>query len=216
METTKSHSRLLKILLTNLALKPIVTSLAKEMKMSRVGAWKVTKRLEAEKLVSRSPMGEGKTSIDIVYLNWENPLVEKYLALSLTEDALRQQRWRLNFRELEGKLDFLIIFGSIISAPKVANDIDILCIVSGGNFNEIERILQKIQKTQLLKIHSLNLTPGELHLELGKSSGAFVEAVKKGVVLFGQERFIGFMRDEKRSQGLLPQRTERRGEGKKA
>ncbi len=209
METIKSRSRLLKILLTNLTLKPIVTSLAKEIKMSRVGAWKAVKKLEAEKLVTVSTLGESKTSIQMVSLNWQNPLVEKYLALYLTEDALKQQRWRSNFQELEGKLDFLIIFGSIINAPKEANDIDIISIVSDGNFQKIERILQKVQKTQSLKIHALNLTPEEFRLELGKSSGAFVEAVKKGVVLFGQEKFIEFMRNGKKGPGLLPQRTER-------
>ena len=83
METDKPNTKILKILLKDLATKPTITSLAKEIGMSRVGTWKLLKRLKKDKLVILSPIGTGKTSAYIVSLNWENPLLEKNLSLIL-------------------------------------------------------------------------------------------------------------------------------------
>lgn len=195
METTKPGTKILKILLKDFTIKPTVTSLAKEIRMSRVGTWKVLKRMQSDKLIVLSPIGSGKTSTYLISLNWDNLLVEKTLALSLTEDALKNQRWLNNFAELKEKIDFLMIYGSIISSPQEANDIDILGVVSNKNrFLEIEESVKKIQKTQLKKIHALNFTQAEFRQELEKPNKAFVDAVKKGVILFGQENFIRFIK----------------------
>ncbi|MDP2925492.1 MAG: hypothetical protein Q8N99_03915 [Nanoarchaeota archaeon] len=195
MAENKTTAKILKILLKDLAIKPTITSLAKETEMSRVGMWKVLKKLEKDKLVVLSQIGTGKTSTYRLSLNWENPLVEKTLSLALTEDALKNQRWRSNFAELEDKLDFLIIYGSIIHSPKEANDIDILAIVSSkSSFKQIDYSTLRIQKTQTKKIHVIDLTNEEFKAELKKPNKAFIDAVKKGIVLFGQEKFIKFVK----------------------
>ncbi len=198
----RSSSEILKILLKDLAIKPTVTSLAKEIGLSRVGTWKLLKRMRAEKLIFLSKIGSGKTSVYSAGLNWSNPLVEKTLAVSLTEDALRNQRWMNNFAGLEGKVDFLILYGSIINSPSDANDIDILGIASGKNkFVKIEESVRNAQKTQVKKLHSINFMPAEFLQELRKPNMAFVDAVKKGVVLFGQENFVKFMRRMAKNEG---------------
>lgn len=196
METTKPDTKILKILLKDFTIKPTITSLAKEVNMSRVGTWKVLKKMQSDKLIALSPVGSGKTSTYYVSLNWDNLLVEKTLALSLTEDALKNQRWLNNFEELKEKVDFLMIFGSIIHSPREANDIDILCIVSNKNkFLEIEKTIKKIQKTQLKKIHASCLTQLEFRQELKKPNKVFTDAIKEGIILFGQEKFIKFMKN---------------------
>lgn len=195
METTKNGAKVLKVLLKDFAIIPTITSLAKEVGMSRVGAWKVVKKLEKEKSVLISAIGAGKTSTQTIQLNWNNPVTEKKLALMLTEDALTQQRWLSNFGELENEVDFLILYGSIIHSPKEANDIDVIGVTSKKNFNEIEEIINRLQKMQLKKIHALNFTRKELMQEIKKLNKAFIAAIKKGIVLFGQEKFIKFMRE---------------------
>ncbi len=195
METDKSSTKILKILLKDFMIKPTVTSLAKETGMSRVGVWKVLKKMESEKSVILSPVGTGKTSACAALINWSNPIVEKKLALALTEDALKNQRWVNSFIGLEDKVDFLMIYGSILNSPLEANDIDILGVVSNRkNFVEIEETFTRIQKTQYKKIHALNFTRIEFRQELEKPNKAFVDAIKKGVILFGQENFIKFAR----------------------
>jgi len=195
MEQNKSSSKILKILLKYFTIKPTITSLAKEIGLSRVGTWKILKKMQSEKLIILSKIGGGKTSIYSISLNWDNPLVEKNLELSLTEDALKNQRWMSNFAELENKVDFLLLYGSIIISPQEANDIDILGVVSNKNrFIEIEESVKNIQKTQMKKIHAINFMPAEFRQELEKPNNALIDVIKKGTVLFGQEKFIKFIR----------------------
>ena len=126
MIKNKTSPEILKLLFKDFTIKQTITSLANEIRLSRVGVWKVLKKLEKEQIIILSPVGSGKTSTYSISLNWENPLVEKNLALTLTEDAIKQQRWLTNFAEIESKVDFLIIYGSIVYSPKEANDIDLL------------------------------------------------------------------------------------------
>ena len=194
--TLKKSYEILKILLKDISKKHTVTSLSKERKISRVGSWKLLKKLEKENLIILTPIGPEKTSVQEVSLNWSNPILEKTLALLLTEDALKQNKWRYNFKELENHVDFLILFGSILHSPKEANDIDVLSLVSNEkSFVKIGKITSDIQITQDKKIHTINLTEKELKHELKDKNRAYREALKKGVVLFGQENFIKFIKE---------------------
>lgn len=151
--------------------------------------------MEYENFIILSPIGKGKTSTYTINLNWDNPLTEKNLELILTEESLKHQRWLNNFFELKEKTDFLIIYGSILYS-KEANDIDILNVVSNKNkFIKIEKTILKMQKTQLKKIHILNFTEKEFKRELLKKNKIFIDAIKKGVILFGQENFIRFVKN---------------------
>ena len=192
----KKSYEILKILLKDISKKHTVTSLSKERDISRVGSWKLLKELEKENLVILTSIGPEKNSILEVSLNWVNPILEKTLALLLTEDALKQNKWRYNFKELENNVGFLILYGSILRSPKEAIDIDILSLVlNEKSFVQIGRIITNIQITQDKKIHAINLTEKELKHELKDKNKAYIEALKKGVVLFGQETFIRFIRE---------------------
>ncbi|MBI2141931.1 hypothetical protein HYU15_00385 [Candidatus Woesearchaeota archaeon] len=194
MKGSKSVSRVLEYLLKDFTSRPTVTSLAKEIGLSRVGAWKLIKRMQSGKLIVLYKIGNGETNAYSMGLNWENPLVCKNLALCLTENALKNQRWLNIFAELGNKLDFLVLYGSIINSPREANDIDVLGVVyNKSRFVEIEESIRNIQKTQSKKIHAINFTQAELRRELRKPNMAFIGAIKKGIVLFGQEKFIRFM-----------------------
>ena len=92
MEIEKPTSRILKLIFKDFASQHSVTSVAKEIGLSRQGTFKILKKLESEKLLLLSPVGKGKTSTYLLSLNWQNPLVEKMLALFLTEEALKHQR----------------------------------------------------------------------------------------------------------------------------
>ncbi len=195
MKKNKSNARILQLLLKDCTVKPTITIIAKEVGLTRVGTWKLLKKMQSEKMIMLSKIGSGKTSAYNVSLNWDNPLVEKNVVLFLTEDALKNQRWANNFAELENKVDFLVLYGSIIKSPQEAKDIDIVAAVLNKNsFVKIEESTRKIQKTQMKKIHLITFTPTEFKQELEKPNKAFIDAIKKGVVLFGQEKFIKFIK----------------------
>ncbi|MEK6811712.1 MAG: HTH domain-containing protein [Nanoarchaeota archaeon] len=192
METDNNTSeKIMKILLKEIYLNHTVSSLAQRLVMSRVGIWKILKRLESNKLIILSSIGNGKTSIYTVKLNWNNILVEKKLAFLLSEDAIRQERWRFNFAELEKHVSFLLLFGSILHSPKEARDIDIFVVIDNRKeFKTIEKIMLKIQVTQSKKIHYIDLTENEFEQELNNKNKAYIDALAKGVILYGQENLI--------------------------
>ena len=82
-------------------------------------------------------------------------------------------------------------------SPKEANDIDIFCAVLDKNrFVKIDKKILEIQLTQDKKIHSFCLTSKELKQELAEKNKVYIDALKKGVILFGQDNFINFMKEE--------------------
>ena len=190
METDK---HILAILLKDLSITHTATSLSKQLKMSRWGTWKTIKKLEEDELIIYNKVGLGKTGTKSIMLNWDNVLLEKILAFSLTQEALRYRRWRYNFSDLEKEVDFLILHGSILHSPKEANDIDLIGIINKGKPAKIDTTLLRIQETQTKKIHAINFTKKEFENELKSKNKAFIDAIKKGVILFGQENFIKFM-----------------------
>src|SRR3989344_666316 len=101
MGKENTESKILKILLKQFSITWTVTSLSNEIKISRVGIWKVLKKLEKEGLIVLTQIGQGKTSTASIKLNWENIILEKKLALILTEETLDYQRWLKSFEEIK-------------------------------------------------------------------------------------------------------------------
>ncbi|MBW2975590.1 hypothetical protein KY366_07760 [Candidatus Woesearchaeota archaeon] len=192
METDK---HILTILLKDISTTHTATSLSKHLKMSRWGTWKILKRLAEDELIIFNKIGSGKTGTQSIMLNWDNVLLEKVLAFSLTQEALKYRRWRYNFSDLEKEVDFLILHGSILHFPKEANDIDLIGIVNKKKLAKIDTILLRIQQTQIKKIHAIQFIKKEFKRELKSKNQAFIDALKKGIILFGQENFIKFIRE---------------------
>ncbi len=170
------------------------TSLAKSVGLTRQGVWKILHKLSKNKLIILESIGKNKTSISTIKLNWDNFVTEKTLSLLLTKESLKEQRWIVNFKELCNNVEFLIIFGSILINPKESNDIDIIAVVKKKNFKKVEEIISKIQKTQFKKIHLIDLTKTEFIYEIKEANKAYVDALKKGIILYGQDEFIKLMK----------------------
>ena len=192
METIVKTQKIMVVLLKDFG-SHTATSLSKELKMSRWGAWKILKKLEKDNLIIIEPVGSGKTSISTIKINWDSILTEKTLALSLTQEALKYKRWLYDFSSLQQEAKFLILYGSILYG-KEANDIDIIGIAKEKKLGKVNDLVFKIQEIQSKKIHSINLTQKEFKKELKKPNKAYLDAVKKGIVLLGQENFIKFVR----------------------
>ena len=192
METINKPQKIMNILVKDFSIHT-ATSLSKELKMSRWGIWKILKKLEKDNLIIIEPVGSGKTSTSTIKLNWGSILAEKTLALSLTQEALKYKRWLHDFSSLQEEIDFLILYGSILYA-KEANDIDIIGVAKEKKLAKINDKMLRIQGTLNKKIHSINLTQKEFKEELKKPNKVYLDALKKGVILFGQENFIEFVK----------------------
>jgi len=170
------------------------SSLAQQLQMSRWGIWKVIKKMEKEELINLQETGKGETSTKTIHLNWKNNLTEKTVTLALAQEAEFFKRWKFVFANLEPDADFMILFGSILHSPKTAADIDIIIVAKQTYLLKISKTLENIQKTQEKKIHTHNFTFKEFRQELQKPNKVFLDALDRGVVLFGQEKFIQSIR----------------------
>ncbi len=170
--------------------KKTASELAEQLKKTRPGIWKSLNNLYKQELIVLDIVNSKKTGIKIIDLNYKNPLTRKTLSLILTKQALEHQRWIDCFSKLECYLDFAILFGGVLNNLSNAKDIDLLIISKKKNFNKIEELILEIQKTQFKKIHVITLTKEEFREELKSRNKAYLDAIKKGIVLFGQDNFI--------------------------
>ncbi|MEK6927552.1 MAG: nucleotidyltransferase domain-containing protein [Nanoarchaeota archaeon] len=171
------------------------TSLAKSLGITRQGLWKTLNKLSKDNLISLKSIANTKKSTLNIKLNYKNLITEKVISLLLTKESLNYERWRFNFTEISDYSKFIILFGSILHSPKEANDIDLLLVVDDKkDFNTINKIMWKLQQTQVKKIHFIALTEKELKEEFQiNKNKAYIDAFKKGIVLFGQEDYVKFV-----------------------
>jgi len=166
------------------------TQLAEQLKISRQAVWKLLKKLIEEEIIISRQLDNKQKSVKIISLNSKNQLLKKTLSLILTKEAMENERWIQNFAGLEKLTDFVLLFGSILTNPKQANDIDLLIIPKKKNFKKVEKEILEIQKVQPKKIHVIQLTNKEFYQEIKNKNKAYSDAMKKGIVLFGQDNFI--------------------------
>jgi len=191
----KTTEQILMILLKEPFMRHTATSLAKTLNITRQGLWKSLNKLAESKLIVLEPVGNTKKSAVTVKVEW-SPVAIKTLSLLLTKESSEYERWTVNFAELENYSSFVILFGSILNNSKKADDIDILAILSNKhNFKQIDESISKIQKTQARKIHLIELTEREFMKELKSRNKAYLDALKKGVVLFGQDNYTKFIEE---------------------
>lgn len=193
----KTADKTLMILLKEPFKEHTATSLAKNLEITRQGLWKTLNRLSKENLISLKSIADIKKSAVKIDIQYKNPISIKELSLLLTKESMNYERWIDNFKSLDSHVEFLVLFGSILHSPKEANDIDILAVTKKNSFKHIDNIVLDIQRAQEKKVHLIDLTKEELKIELKKSNKAYIDALKKGIVLFGQDNFIKFISDLK-------------------
>lgn len=196
METNnKTSDKILSILIKEPLADHSATSLAKSLNITRQGLWKTLNRLSKDKLISLKSIADTKKSVLNIKLNFENPITEKVISLLLTKESLNYERWRFNFKRVKNYSKFIILFGSILHSSKEANDIDLLIIVDDKKiFHEIGKIMLELQQIQIKKIHYIDITEKGFKEELKiNKNKAYLDAFKKGIVLFGQDDYVKFV-----------------------
>src|SRR3989344_1778375 len=128
-KNSKTTERILEILLREPFMDHTATSLAKTLGITRQGLWKSLNKLSNEKLISLKSVADTKKSTLNITLEFKNPVAIKTLSLLLTKELINYERWKVNFAEIEKYMSFFILFGSILTNPKEAKDIDIIAVV---------------------------------------------------------------------------------------
>ena len=121
-------------------------------------------------------------------MNLNNPVACKEIEMALTIEAQNYKRWLEEFRDLEDKAEFAILFGSILINEKHANDIDILVVSEPKNFKNIKKIINERKKVSNKRIHLILQNPKDFKRDIMEKNRATIEIIKRGIALFGQEK----------------------------
>ncbi len=188
----KKEKEILLCLFKDLANYHNASSLAKEVKISRVGAYKALKRLSISGLLKSRKLGKS-----LFYsLRLEDDFVKKTLELLLMEEVRKKaRRWLAEFEELSKETEILILFGSILRAETKAHDVDLLIVLKLENNKKVNKQLEKKNEISLKKIHPLKQTSEDLIKNIKKPDKVILSAIKTGIVLYGQEKLVELIKD---------------------
>ena len=164
--------------------------IGKVIGISHPGAFKILKKLEKRGIVRPKTIGKA-----VIYsLNLDNPIAVKEIEMALIIEASNYKRWIGEFKELNEKADFVVLFGSILRNEKEARDIDLLIVCNKSDFNYIKEIIDKRNRILNKKIHLLVQTKEDFKKDMLNKNKAIIEIIKTGIILFGQDNLTKIMK----------------------
>ncbi len=121
----------------------------------------------------------------------------RILELAFTIDILegRIKPRKLDLASLKDRTEACILFGSYITTKQKPNDLDILFVLKQKDFVEFKRGLAKAQDIIPLKIHEVIQTEDDLRQNLKKGDPLVIEALRNGIVLWGEDILVKVVKD---------------------
>lgn len=167
-------------------------TISKLIGISHPGAFKLMKRMEKEQLIIPERIGKA-----VIYKpNLKSPLVIKKIELALMQEAKLHKRWLYEFESIGKMSKFVILFGSILRNEKEAHDVDLLVIAEKENYKKIKEIVYEKNVILIKKVHLLFQRKEDFKLDLKNNHKVILDAIKTGVVLYGQEEFVKALIEE--------------------
>ena len=161
-------------------------SLSKKLGITQVGTMKILKKLEREGVLLSKKIGKS-----IVYkIDISGEFVQKLIAFALVNEASNFQRWKDEFKALYKKGRVLLFYGSASRNYSQAKDIDIFVVLKKNEAREVNRKIEKIQRTLPKKIHAIKATAEDLEKNLRENSKSMTEIIKTAVVLYGYDEYM--------------------------
>lgn len=161
-------------------------NLSKLIGISHVGTFKILKKLENNKILNSKKIG----NISIYKINHETNISKKLIDSILTIEAENYKRWLEEFKPIENKVHFLILFGSVLINYEKAKDIDVLIVSDKKNYSEINRFIKEKNNILPKKIHMIFQTIDDFKHDLLNNNKVTIQIIKKGIVLYGQGEYI--------------------------
>ncbi len=189
MEQPTKEQGILKLLFKDFSRPYNSRSISKIVGITPAGAFKILKGLEKRRIVKPQRIGKA-----IIYsLNLNNPLARREVEMVLTIEAEKIRHWAAEFRILEDKALFAVLFGSVLKNEREAKDIDLLLVAGKAKKREIDQILEIKKKVLPKPLHLLFQTPDDFINDIRTKNKASLEILRTGVVLFGQEKIDRLM-----------------------
>ena len=191
---TENEAKAIDFLIRNFSQEYNINQLSRELKLSPGGIFKILKKLEKQNYLVSDKQGNN-IFYKINYKSEETIDTCKFvLSKGKTTPFIRVQIDDLG--KLKQLTKIAIIFGSILTKDKEANDVDIVLIFKEKEFSKIEKALEEINSIKHKKIHAIYQTEKDFADNIRKKDKVILSAIKTGIVLWGRDLFLEAIKNE--------------------
>ena len=164
-------------------------SLSKEIGITPMGTLKILKKLYNQKILKQEYMGKA-----IFYsIDFDSDYAKSYIKFLLQKEAQesipRVKRWISELRKLEQDAEIGILFGSVLRY-KEFNDVDTLLVIKEKNLKKLKELIKEINIINTKAVHPIWQTIEDIKKNILKEDKVVLESLKRGIVLFGYDRFV--------------------------
>ena len=168
-------------------------SIAKQIRISSMGALKIAKRLEKENIIKSKELGKAR----FYRLNLNNDYVSQYVKFLLKREAEQTHPyvkvWIDEIKKLKNA-DAAVLFGSVLRKHKEARDIDVLLIVDNKKrFRKLDKEIEEVNLVNLKRLHPMYQSEEDFKRNIKKEDKPLLSAIK-GIVVFGEDKIINLLR----------------------
>ncbi|MDI6737401.1 MAG: helix-turn-helix domain-containing protein [Nanoarchaeota archaeon] len=190
---TKTRMRLLRLLARRFSEKFSINQVARQLKLSPRGAYKMLKSMESEGILEPEKIGN---SI-FYHINFNSDFARKATELSLFEE-LKSAYARVqakDFGMLRNRASALILYGSVLEKGENAEDIDIMAVVEQEGYAFFRNGLSELQNKKPKHIHAVVMSKEDLTKNFAKKDAVALEILEKGNILWGQDVVVNAIKD---------------------
>lgn len=181
---TENRSKVLDFLIRNFSKRNSIRMIAKQLGLSPMGAQKILKAFERERITTKEKIGTG-----IFYsLNLNNAIAFKLAELILTQNKLNPYAkiYGKDLEKLKQYVKACVLFGSILAKGEKSRDVDVLVIIDKKDFKKVEQRKREIEKIATKPIHFIYQTQKDFEENIKKQDRPILNIIKTGAVLWGQ------------------------------
>lgn len=166
-------------------------SLAQLLGITRMGALKIARKLEQERIISSQKLGQAR----FYRINLDNDYAKQYISFLLRMEAEQAhpyvKAWIGEIRKIKSA-DATILFGSVLRKYKEARDIDVMLITGQKRFKKLKKEIEEIDKINTKKIHPIYQTKEDFARNIKNGDKPLLDAVK-GICVFGESLIMELM-----------------------
>ncbi len=163
-------------------------NIAKHLGISSMGALKIARRLEGEKVIVSKILGRAK----FYRINFNNDYAKHYIKFLLKRESEGSsayvKRWIKEVRKIKSA-EIGVLFGSVLRKGNGARDIDALFVVDKKRFGKLKKEIEEINLISDKKLHPMYQTKEDLIRNIKEGDKPLLNALK-GIVVFGEEGII--------------------------
>jgi len=169
-------------------------NLSKKLGITPMGALKILKKMEKQKLLNAKQMGKAVFYKPDLNSSYTRTFLEFLLQKKAEETKSRVKRWVKELRKLQNNAEIGILFGSVLEKESY-NDVDLLIVLKQSQNSKINLLINEISRINIKKIHVIKQTKEDLKQNIKKGDKVVLNTIKNGMVFFGYEKIIKVIQD---------------------